>query len=171
MIPSREPKTPRVKAAVARIIPAEVADVLFSTLYHEVEWEEGVRSRKGFTRMAKPIDPAELGIPGTVGSLLAPHIRRAIASLGPNTTYHIIGIYLNLYEDGQMWTPNHSHPGQHQVVISLGAKRPLYIGKTPYALESGEAVIFGSGVHGVPKAPEVILPRISVAVFLDPQKV
>jgi hypothetical protein len=146
----------------------DVAEVLFSTLYLDVEWEEGVRSRKGFTRLAKPINPMELGVQGTVGGLLAPHIHRAIASLGANTTYAIVGIYINLYENGEMWTPNHSHPGQHQIVISLGAKRPLLIGKTAYPLESGEAVIFGAGIHGVPKAPEVRTPRISVAVFLRP---
>ncbi len=44
------------------IIPAEVADQLFDYLKDNIEWEEGVRSKKGFTRKAKPVLPGMIPI-------------------------------------------------------------------------------------------------------------
>jgi hypothetical protein len=75
------------------------------------------------------------------------------------------GVYLNYYKDGNDFTPAHSHVGQMQIVISLGATRTLIIGKKEYSLNSGDVIVFGSSVHSVPKEPKVTRGRISIATF------
>ena len=153
----------KLKTKIVKVLEPVQADILFETLYHGIEWEEGIRSKKGFTRLAKSIDY-------TMYPDLRIIIDNAIFLLRPNevSSYAILGTYLNLYEDGNMWTPNHSHPKQHQVVLSLGAERKLVIGKKEYVLKSGEAIIFGSSIHGVPKDTSIKKPRISVATFMLP---
>lgn len=64
-----------------------------------------------------------------------------------------------------MYTPNHTHPGTTQLIISLGCTRILNIGKKSYQMNSGDACIFGSSVHGVPKDDSKD-GRISIAVFM-----
>lgn len=66
-----------------------------------------------------------------------------------------------------MYTPNHSHRGTHQLVLSLGGERTLNVGKTEYVMRGGDAIIFGSSVHGVKKEPGAE-PRISIATFMVP---
>jgi hypothetical protein len=80
--------------------------------------------------------------------------------------YYILGVYINYYRDGNDWTPNHSHPKQVQLIISLGATRTLTIGKKDYLMESGDVAIFGSSIHGIRKEPEVKEGRISIATFM-----
>jgi hypothetical protein len=75
-------------------------------------------------------------------------------------------IYLNYYENGEMWTPNHSHSGTHQLVISLGCPRTLQVTKKDYRMENGDAILFGSAIHGVPKEVNVKKGRISIATFM-----
>ena len=79
----------------------------------------------------------------------------------------VLGLYLNRYRNGEEWTPNHSHKGTKQIVVSFGAMRVLDVGKRQFQMENGDAIIFGSAVHGVPKCiqPET---RISLAAFLIP---
>jgi uncharacterized protein YjlB len=84
-----------------------------------------------------------------------------------NKKYFILGLYLNFYENGEMWTPNHSHSGTHQLVVSLGQKRTLQVGKKNYEMTNGSAIIFGSSTHGVPKDDSVD-SRISIATFMVP---
>jgi hypothetical protein len=83
------------------------------------------------------------------------------------TVYLIQGIYLNYYENGDHHTPNHSHKGTHQLVISLGQTRTLNVGGKDYSMENGDAIIFGGSVHGVPKDNSVN-GRISIATFMVP---
>jgi len=46
-------------------------------------------------------------------------IKDVITKLNINAVLH--GIYLNYYQNGRDWTPNHSHKDMRQVIISLGA--------------------------------------------------
>ena len=85
-----------------------------------------------------------------------------------NKGYAIDNIYLNWYKDGTMWSPNHNHQGVHSLVISLGATRNFVLGKKIIEVKNGDAVFFGSAIHGVPKQAEVTEGRISIAVFLIP---
>jgi len=93
-------------------------------------------------------------------------IIESLAKMGV-TSSGVYGIYLNYYRNGEDWTPNHSHPGMKQVVISLGATRLLTMGKSSYAMNNGDAIVFGSGIHGVPKDPTCTTGRISIALFLE----
>jgi len=144
-----------------KVIDSDVSDWLFNTLLEEVKWEDGIRSKRGFTRKAK-----KLGIQDEMFMFLIPYIETCLNKL-TTVKYGILGIYLNLYEDGNMWTPNHSHKGTHQLVLSLGGKRTLTVGKKSFEMDSGDAVIFGSTVHGVPRVNKSE-PRISVATFMVP---
>lgn len=38
-------------------------------------------------------------------------------------TYFIESMYLNFYENGEMWAPNHIHEDTHQMIISLGERK------------------------------------------------
>lgn len=120
-------------------------------------WTEGVRSRKGFTRLASSFQPGEYEIMDMT-------IAKAFSLCGMEGTT-LLGIYVNLYRDGNDFTPNHSHPKQKQVVISLGETRTLTVGKKNYELCSGDVVVFGSSIHGIPKQPEKKCARISIATF------
>ena len=54
------------------------------------------------------------------------------------------------------------------MVISLGATRTLNVGKTAYQMHSGDLIMFGSDEHGVPREPQVLEGRISIATFMVP---
>jgi len=84
-----------------------------------------------------------------------------------NTQSQIYGIYLNYYRNGEDWTPNHSHPGMKQIVISLGADRILTMASNRYNMSNGDVIVFGSSIHGVPKDPNCKTGRISIAMFLE----
>lgn len=135
------------------------ATVLYQYLVENVKWEQGIRSRKGFTRLAKALGPGD-------EILVDEALAMALSVLGKHE-YNLTGIYLNYYKTGDMWTPNHTHPGTHQLVISLGAKRTLQVAKKEYQMENGSAIIFGSATHGVPKC-DCDEGRISIAAFLEP---
>lgn len=83
------------------------------------------------------------------------------------TEYVIHGIYLNFYENGTHYSPNHSHKGTHQLVISLGETRTLKVANKDYVMDNGDAIIFGSSIHGVPK-DNTVNGRISIATFMTP---
>lgn len=160
-------RSARCKTSVVRVVDPETAAVWFDYFYSLEGWVEGVRSKTGFTRLALPLDYYDRRL-----DPFRELVPRALALLSATAapTYEVLGVYVNLYENGEMWTPSHSHPGQHQLVFSFGATRSLVVGKTTYRLEPGEVIIFGSGAHSVPKEPDVKTPRISVAVFLAPCK-
>lgn len=141
------------------VIDKDRADGLYYHLKYNIEWEDGVRSRKGYTRKAKPLDMGDV-----------PELDQVVIEVLKQlttTNYAIMGIYLNNYEHGNMWTPNHSHKGTHQLVISLGQTRRLDVGTKHYNMTNGSAIIFGSSVHGVPKDNSVE-GRISIATFMVP---
>jgi hypothetical protein len=144
------------------IIPSDEATAMFFHLSHNIEWVQGITTRSGdFTRFGKTINlddhPEILRIIIQAVKLLQPE-EKMVA---------IYGAYLNYYKDGDMWTPNHSHHGTAQLVISLGATRTLIVGKKEYKMTNGSAIIFGSSIHGVPKEPSIKEGRISIAVFLQ----
>ena len=153
---------PRVKTIFKSIFTEKESKLWYSNLIQELSWGEGVHSRKGFTRLACPILTGENK---TIDSIVS----KAANSLGIDLkTESIVGIYVNFYLDGEMFCPNHKHVGSKQMVISLGATRTLIIGKKKYPMKSGDGVIFGSSLHGVPKEPEVKEGRISIACFIIP---
>lgn len=132
-------------------------DALYEYLRDNIVWEEGVKSKHGFTRLAKSISLSEY-----------PELASVIADvLGEKYKEYIIhGVYLNYYMNGDMYTPNHSHPQTHQLVISLGGTRTFTIGKKNFRMKSGDAILFGSSTHGVPKE-EGASGRISIATFMS----
>lgn len=142
------------------VIGSEEATAAYEYLRHNIQWHDGVRSRSGFTRRACSLEPGDDEVVDTLADI-------AVKSLA-QFNYVFCGIYLNYYEDGNMYTPSHSHPGSHQIVISLGAERPLQVAKNTYTMKNGSAIIFGSATHGVPKFPAAGGGRISIALFLKP---
>lgn len=141
-----------------KILAEDHALALFCMLKENIQWDEGIRSKRGFTRKAKALASGDIP---EVDYIIADILEK----LG-KTNYLLLGIYLNYYENGDMWTPNHTHPGTHQLVISLGATRTLFVGKKDYKMENGDAIIFGSSIHGIPKEETVIEGRISIATFM-----
>lgn len=142
------------------LLKEEEATQLYEYLKDNIAWVEGVRSRRGFTRKAKALDLQD-------DFMVEEAVTMAVSALC-KIDYRIDGVYLNYYEDGNMWTPNHRHQGTHQIVISLGAERSLMIGKKEFKMKNGSAIIFGGSVHGVPKQPEIQEGRISIATFMTP---
>ena len=142
-------------------IDAVTATSVFEYLRDNIEWVAGVRSRQGFTRLAKSLDPGE-------DELVDEIILEAYRKLSSNPAVVIFGIYLNYYKDGTHFTPKHRHPGMTQIVVSLGATRTLTMGSTSYTMSNGDAIMFGSDLHGVPKAPGLQQGRISIAAFTRP---
>lgn len=147
-----------------QVIPNNVALSAFEFLRDNVDWIQGIRSRTGPTRLAKPLDPTDLDDPVTC--VVMNLIETAVTKAEILGNFRINGVYLNYYQDGKMWTPNHSHPKSCQIIISLGATRTLEIGKKKYPQKNGDLTIFGSSVHGVPKEPEILGGRISIATFM-----
>lgn len=143
------------------LIPADTATFAFEYLRDNIAWEEGVRSRKGFTRLAKAVNMDD--------DIVRPLAKAAIEGIasGKNKIDKLLitNIYLNYYKDGTYWTPNHTHPGTAQIIISLGAGRTLNVAKKSYRMSNGDVAIFGSSVHGVPKEGGEVGPRISIAIF------
>lgn len=90
----------------------------------------------------------------------------AVSKLPKGPRYGILGVYLNNYENGLMYTPMHKHADTIQLVISLGATRTLKVGTKEYRMKNGDAVVFGSSIHGVPQEPSVTEGRISIATFM-----
>lgn len=139
------------------VINSDNATELFNLLKYNIEWEDGIKSKSGFTRKAKPLNYGDI-------KEIDDAIDIALMSL-TDIPYVIQGIYLNYYENGNHWTPSHSHKGTHQLVISLGETRTLKVGTKSYDMDNGSAIIFGSSSHSVPK-DNSINSRISIATFM-----
>jgi hypothetical protein len=157
----------RRPALRTQIIPSALDEKegteLYASLLQTIAWEDGIKSKKGFTRLAKSIDLSEYPqIEQFVLRTLTEKCKTGCQG------YDIYGVYLNYYRNGEMWTPNHSHPGTHQLVISLGATRTLTVGKKNVPMKNGDAILFGSAIHGIPKEPSVSEGRISIATFMRP---
>jgi hypothetical protein len=134
----------------------------------DLSWKEGIRSRSGFTRLAHQLDTES-----KQGQMILNIVKDVLLQMKTQDSklpnYAVYGVYINFYRDGNMYTPSHSHKGTHQLVISLGATRTLNIAKKAISMETGDAVLFGSSVHGVPKEP-CNGGRISIATFMIPIK-
>lgn len=140
-----------------QLVEHDKAIELYHHLKDNVDWQDGIKSKQGNTRKASSF---ELGIDDKFDQV----VLNALFNIG---NVNIYGIYLNYYRNGEDWTPNHSHPGMKQFIISLGATRQLTMGKKVYPMNNGDCMIFGSSVHGVPKDPQCITGRISIALFLE----
>jgi hypothetical protein len=145
------------------LIQTEIASFAFNYLKNTIEWQEGVKSKKGFTRYAKSL---QLNEDVVVDTLIFETIQK-LSQYSENKFHEdipLFGIYLNYYVDGNNWTPNHKHPGTTQIVISLGGTRKFTIGSKEYDVCNGDVALFGSQLHGIPKQQNAE-PRISIAFF------
>ena len=157
----------RAKTDIRRnLLTSEEATELYNELKNNIKWEDGIRSKKGFTRKAKALSTDELL---TDHKKIHRYIFRALELF--DKSYTIDGIYLNFYENGEMYTPSHRHPDTHQLIISLGATRTLKVGNKDYKMDNGSCILFGSSAHGVRKEPKVTDGRISIAVFMTRLKI
>jgi hypothetical protein len=152
---------------LARALDAERAQVLYTFLETNVDWQASIPSRRnkslgGFTRYGKSICKDEYPY---VYEILEQIIKQFACFQGKRI--RVWGLYLNYYVNGQMFTPSHSHTGTKQIVLSLGATRTLVVGKKSYAMENGDAILFGGSIHSVPQEPQVETGRISIACFAE----
>ncbi len=144
------------------LIDPELAEITFQHLQANIPWEQGIPTRSGaFTRLGYSIENIY------DQPLVLELVKNGLSYFYPKReSIEVYGAYLNYYVDGKMWTPNHSHRGTKQMVISLGFPRTLKVGNKSYQMENGSGILFGSSSHGVPVEPEAG-PRISIAVFLN----
>jgi hypothetical protein len=140
------------------VINPESASAAYEYLSRNIDWDDGVRSRRGFTRKAKMWTDELSEKHAIVDNIIA----TVMNELGVSFYF---GVYLNYYRDGNDYTPSHSHKGTLQLIISLGASRILKVGQKDYVTENGDVTVFGSSSHGVPKS-EDSTGRISIAVFV-----
>lgn len=122
-------------------------------------WSEGIKSRKGVSRLQCPYHI----LPDYIQEIILELVNDAFTQLN----YICIGIdsiYLNYYRDGNDFCPKHQHLGTKQLLISLGSERNLYIGNKLYKLESGSVITFGEEYHYI-KKEENMGERISIVVF------
>lgn len=140
-----------------KAISQDIANHMFEYLKSNIQWVEGIRSRNGFTRKAKPLFFQEdINVWSMVDNILSKMDRKFVVN----------SIYLNYYEDGEMYTPEHVHKDTWQLVISLGATRIFTLKSKKFSLENGDVVVFSDQKHGVPKAPGLKDGRISIATFM-----
>lgn len=145
-------------------IDATTCDLLYTFLRENVTWGEGIKSKNRHTRSAAQFSEEEFVDFISDFKVTVETIMDIIYTYSERQT--CAGIYLNYYKDGNDWTPNHTHPGTTQIVISLGGTRTFLYGKKEFESENGDILIFGSGTHGVPKEPEITHGRISIALFM-----
>jgi hypothetical protein len=170
------------------------SELIFKHLRDNVDWSESIRSKRGFiddkgvkaqaftdskgnkfssefTRLGKAYDDLS---ENSVLKDAVDTITKTIVGEGEKNSIKeltIHGVYLNRYIDGNYWCPNHTHPGTKQIVASFGATRTFNVNKETYKMEDGQAILFGSASHGIPKEEvkkkndEIKTERISIAMF------
>jgi hypothetical protein len=147
-------KTIHIKHA----IDSETASAYFTFLHDALSWQHSIKN----TRKGEAIDLQQF-----------PEIEHLVLDLiekhSPVEKMLVLGLYANLYRDGNDYAPSHKHLGQMQFIISLGETRQLKVGTKTYTLENGDLCIFGAASHTLLKDPSVTKPRISIAVFTIPQ--
>lgn len=157
-----ETKEPRMNTQYfPKLLDANMATTAYEYFRDNIQWENGIKSRSGFTRKAKSLSLTD-------DVMVEEILMTAMNKMQLNQNYALLGVYLNYYQDGNMYTPNHSHKGTHQIVVSLGATRTLTVGAKKYNMANGDVIIFGSSIHGIPKQPEIKEGRISIATFMKP---
>lgn len=148
-----------------KALSEDVCTYYYEFLSQTVEWKEGVRSKNGFTRKAFQVTTDSPLFQELTCFIDAAYTKLKDVYNDCVHSYDLLGIYLNYYENGEMWTPNHTHRGTQQLVISLGNPRTLILGPNRYTLSNGDVILFGSSIHGVPKE-DVNTGRISIATFM-----
>lgn len=146
---------------LSQALDADRCTAVYDYLLQNLDWDEGVRSRKGFTRLAAALSLED-------DPIVKEMVLAGLEALGVNGKYQVAGVYANLYADGEHWTPSHSHKGSHQMIIAFGASRTLKIGQKSYSSGNGDVTLFGSSTHGIAKEPAVKSGRISLATFMVP---
>jgi hypothetical protein len=142
-------------------VNAELAAGLYEALAACVPWHEGVRSRRGFTRLA-------YGVRRTDDENLPPeffHVVNSVMHTLGRAPEALAGVYINYYETGEHYCPTHSHRGTIQAIVSLGATRTLTVGTRTFRPASGDLIVFGASAHGVPREAAAG-GRISIALFI-----
>lgn len=135
-----------------------VSEDLFIQLLTAIQWREGIKTRFGkSTRKA-----CMISIDNDLFHSILQYIE---VPLRQYNVGNVVGFYLNLYENGEMYTPNHKHIGTNQLVLSLGTSRILKIENKSITLNSGDIIIFGEQLHGVPRTKTHCGQRISIATF------
>lgn len=148
-------RTMHIKGA----IDVDTANAYYTEMYNNLPWDHSIKN----TRKGTSLDLKQF-----------PEIEHLVLSLMKKYTpaesqnLMVLGLYANLYRDGNDYAPSHRHVGQVQYIISLGETRALKVGSKTYALENGDLCIFGSASHSVLKDPSITKPRISIAVFAVP---
>lgn len=144
------------------IFDPDTAQNAFIFLKDNIQWENGIYSKmKGkYSRKGYYHDP----ISNTMVDIFINNlVHTALDKIGTCAYY---GVYLNYYQNGNDFCPNHSHKGTAQLVLSLGTTRTLTVGKTDYKMKSGDGIYFGSSIHGIKEEPEITEGRISIAIFI-----
>jgi hypothetical protein len=143
------------------VLDSDEATAWYLYLKENIEWEEGVKTRFGVkTRLAYSVRENEY--PEIIQ--LIQKVLNKVCTI--KSKISIYGVYLNYYLNGTMYTPNHSHAGTVQLVISLGATRTFVLGSKESKIENGDVAIFGSTIHGVKKDSVIKDGRISIACFI-----
>lgn len=149
-------------------LKTELSDELSTRLYeylkNTVDWQEGIPSKQGHTRMAQSFSSVEFftlidDFPEVSAKIMECVDKYSIRK-------NCLSAYLNYYRNGDDWTPNHTHQQTTQLILSLGATRNFSYGKKIVHSANGDIIIFGSTIHGIPKQSEVVSGRISIALFL-----
>lgn len=127
---------------------------IYDELVNGLKWGEGVKTRYGgHTRKAVSY---KIGSDQMVDILLTEILdktREYILAISASTmtTLTLGGVYINFYETGADYCPEHSHANGVQAVASFGTERKFKYGSTSLMVKDGDIVIFGSGKHTVPK--------------------
>jgi hypothetical protein len=133
------------------------ADELFCRLL-DLPWHDSIKTRYGkSTRKAYMVNTTD-----PIFSLLYEQIQFLLLDYPIG---NILGFYINLYENGDMYTPNHRHHNTNQLILSLGSTRILNIEGQSIECNNGDIIIFGDQLHGVPKTKKNTGIRISIATF------
>lgn len=152
------------------------ADTLYELFQTNLLWEDGIYSNRAARVSRKAYIPLAGSLPESMEDiyekspmdiLLEETVANCLKAVGRDSHY-VYGTYVNYYRDGTDFCPAHSHKGQVQMVLSLGATRSFHIGDKIYPMNSGDCIVFGSSTHSIPVEPTVQNGRISIAVFLRP---
>ncbi len=133
---------------------------VFIKLVDNIEWHDSIKTGRGSGYSTRKAFHYKIGMIPEVDDLISESLE--VFGYSNRSVY---GVYLNYYRDGNDHTPTHVHKDTNQIVISLGAKRILMVGKASYHLDHGDIIAFGSSQHGVPKILAPVGERISIAVF------
>lgn len=149
------------------------ADTLYELFQTNLLWEDGIYSNRAARVSRKAYIPfqdmpnfnEEPEEKSPMDILLEETVANCLKAVGRDSHY-VYGTYVNYYRDGTDFCPAHSHKGQVQMVLSLGATRSFHIGDKIYPMNSGDCIVFGSSTHSIPIEPTVQNGRISIAAFL-----